>query len=70
MRKRIAQLQGQDEPKYLTVYQMAALTNLGLNTVRKYAKASGSWRKFGKSARVEKDIFLSYLEEIGTPDSE
>ena len=64
------QIQSQVAPKYLTISQMAAECNLGVTTTRRIAKESGSFRKFGKSTRVERDIFLSYCEKIGTPDSE
>ena len=61
------QIQSQVEPKYLTIPQMASECNLGVTTVRRIAKESGSFRKFGKATRVERDIFLRYCEKIGAP---
>ena len=67
MRKRTTEHRNQYPPKYMTVPEAAAECGIGQNTVRKFAKASGSFRKFGRSARIELDIFLDYLEKIGSP---
>ncbi len=69
MRKRTTQVQIQNQylPKYMTVPEAAAECGIGQTAVRKFAKASGSFRKFGRSARIEREIFLNYLEKIGAP---
>lgn len=67
MNKRTTPTQNQYLPKYVTIPEMALECSIGQNTVRKLAKASGSFRKFGRSTRIERDSFLSYLEEIGAP---
>lgn len=47
----------------LTYQMMAEDSNLGIQTVMKLAKESGSLIKIGKTARVNREKFYSYVLE-------
>lgn len=48
----------------VTVNQMAETCNLGTSTTRKIAEESGSMRHIGRSVRINRRIFLDYIEAI------
>lgn len=48
----------------LTLSQMCEVSNLGASTVRRIANESNSARKIGKSYRINRRIFLDYIEQI------
>lgn len=48
----------------LTLSQMCEVSNLGANTVRRIASESNSARKIGKSYRINRRIFLDYIEQV------
>ena len=48
----------------LTVNQMSQVSNLGLSAVRRVASESGSIRRIGRSYRINKKIFLDYIEKV------
>lgn len=51
------------EGELLTIEQACSLCNLGRDTIRKLADASGAVRKIGKCYRIEKNTLLSYINE-------
>lgn len=52
------------EGKLLTYQQTAEKSNLGINTVMKLAKESGSLVKIGKIARVNWNVFYDYIVSV------
>lgn len=46
----------------LTLTQVCELSNLGATTVRRLAEESKAVRKIGRSYRINKKIFLAYIE--------
>lgn len=59
MKKRTNQ---SDQGIFITVDAASELTNLGRNTVRKLAKEGNAARKIGKSFRINKEVFLAYVD--------
>ena len=47
--------------EFITVKQGSNLTNLSVTTVRKLAEESGALRKIGRCCRINKVIFLNYI---------
>lgn len=54
---------GNPNGELVTVEQMADLVNLGTGTVRKLSDEAGASRKIGKCFRINRRIFLSYIEK-------
>lgn len=48
----------------VTIQQMCQLSNLGQTMVRRLAEESGSTRKIGRNYRINKKIFLAYIEKM------
>ena len=48
----------------ITVPQAAGLINSGTNTVRRLAAEAGAVRRIGKSYRINRRIFLEYIEAV------
>ena len=48
----------------ITLRQACESVNLGANTVRNLAAESGAVRKIGKSYRINRKIFLNYIEKV------
>lgn len=48
----------------VTLNQMCEATNLGSSTVRRLASEAAAVRKIGKSYRINRRIFLDYVEKI------
>lgn len=48
----------------LTLTQVCELSNLGATTVRRLAEESKAVRKIGRSYRINKKIFLAYIETM------
>ena len=48
----------------VTLNQMCEVTNLGASTVRRLASEAAAVRKIGKSYRINRRIFLDYVEKI------
>lgn len=48
----------------VTLNQMCEVTNLGSSTVRRLASEATAVRKIGKSYRINRRIFLDYVEKI------
>ena len=53
-----------EEPVFITLENASQLCSLSRNTVRKRAKECGAARKIGKSFRINKQIFLEYLDSF------
>ena len=54
--------------KLLTYQQTAENSNMGLNTVMRLARESGSLVKIGRISRVDWDVFYSYVKNVyGVP---
>lgn len=49
---------------YITVDMACKLTNLGKNTVRKMARDCKATRKIGKLLRINRSIFLAYVDSF------
>lgn len=49
---------------YITVAMASELCNLGVNTVRKRAMECGAMKKIGKSVRINREVFLSYIDSF------
>ena len=52
---------GNIDGEFITVKQGSQLTNLSMNTVRKIAEEAGAIRKIGRSCRINRNTFLSYI---------
>lgn len=50
----------------LTLTQICELSNLGATTVRRLAEESKAVRRIGRSYRINKKIFLAYIEKTYT----
>lgn len=50
----------------LTLTQVCELSNLGATTVRRLAEESKAVRRIGRSYRINKKIFLAYIEKTYT----
>lgn len=48
----------------VTVQQACMLSNLGYGTVRRLAEEAGAVRKIGKSYRINRSKFFSYIEKM------
>lgn len=48
----------------VTLNQMCETTNLGSSTVRRLASEAAAVRKIGKSYRINRRIFLDYVEKV------
>lgn len=53
-----------EDAVFITVDTASRLTNLGRNTVRKLAQEGNAARKIGKSFRINKKIFLDYVDSF------
>lgn len=53
-----------NEGIFITVAMASELCNLGVNTVRKRAMECGAMRKIGKSVRINREVFLSYIDSF------
>lgn len=49
---------------FITIETASRLTNLGRNTVRKLAQEGNAARKIGKSFRINRQVFLNYLDSF------
>lgn len=48
--------------EFITVKQGSNLTNLSITTVRKLAEESGALRKIGRCCRINKRVFLNFVD--------
>lgn len=48
----------------VTVTQMAEAINSGTSTVRRLAEEAGAVRRIGRSYRINKKVFLEYIEAV------
>lgn len=48
----------------VTVTQMAEAINSGTSTVRRLAAEAGAVRRIGRSYRINKKVFLEYIEAV------
>ncbi len=48
----------------LTIPQMAEVINSGTSTVRRLAEEAGAVRRIGRSYRINKKVFLEYIEAV------
>lgn len=48
----------------ITVFQAAALINSGTATARRLAEESGAVRRIGRNYRINKQIYLDYIEQM------
>ncbi|MCB6544030.1 DUF6462 family protein [Blautia glucerasea] len=55
---------GSIQSDLVTLNQMCEVTNLGSSTVRRLASEAAAVRKIGKSYRINRRIFLDYIEKI------
>lgn len=49
---------------FLTVEMVSKLTSLGRHTVRRMAQECKAVRKIGKSVRINRQIFLDYIDSF------
>lgn len=49
---------------FITIDTASRLTNLGRNTVRRLAQESNAARKIGKSFRINRQVFLDYIDSF------
>lgn len=49
---------------FITLETASRLTNLGRNTVRRLAQEGNAARKIGKSFRINRQVFLNYLDSF------
>jgi len=52
----------------LTYQQTAEKSNIGINTVMKLARESGALIKIGRIARVDWNVFYSYITSVYQAD--
>lgn len=52
------------EGELVTVDQMAEITNLGTNTIRRLAQEAKAVRKIGKNYRIKRKVCLEYIETM------
>ena len=55
---------GNTQSELVTVNQMAEVSNLGISTVRRIAEESQAVRRIGRSYRINRKIFLDYIEKV------
>ncbi len=53
-----------DDGIFITIEAASRLTNLGRNTVRKLAQEGNAARKIGKSFRINRQVFLNYIDSF------
>ena len=53
-----------EEAVFITIEAASHLTNLGRNTVRRLAQESNAARKIGKSFRINRKVFLDYVDSF------
>ena len=55
---------GNAQGELVTVNQMAEISNLGISTIRKVAEEANAVRRIGRCYRINKRVFLDYVEQI------
>ena len=55
---------GNAQGELVTVNQMAEISNLGVSTIRKVAEEANAVRRIGRCYRINKRVFLDYVEQI------
>ena len=55
---------GNAQGELVTVNQMAEISNLGVSTIRRVAEEANAVRRIGRCYRINKRIFLDYVEQI------
>lgn len=55
---------GNAQGELVTVSQMAEISNLGVSTIRKVAEEANAVRRIGRCYRINKHVFLDYIEQI------
>lgn len=53
-----------EDAVFITIEMASQMTNLGKNTVRRLANEGNAARKIGKSYRINKQIFLKYVDSF------